>query len=340
MDDAFLRALPKVELHLHLDGAIRTATILDLARAIGHPLPGATVAELEPHVRVPAGCRSLRDFLGAFETFYPVLRQKGAVRRIARELSEDKAAEGTVYFEARFAPVLLTAPGLGMEDLVVEVLEGLEEGAAHGGARGRVLLCCYRPNEPASSLETVRLAAKHRDRGVAGVDLAGPEDLPAAPHRAAFAKARDEGLAVTVHAGEAGGPENVLEALDDLGAARLGHGVALRRDPALRERVRAAGVTVEMCPTSNLHTCAVASIRTHPFPALLREGLRVTVSTDDPAVSGIDLVHEYRLLVKEFGLLRDEVRRVALHAAEGAFVAEAERSALRRRIEGFFHGRP
>ncbi|MCB9897303.1 MAG: adenosine deaminase [Planctomycetes bacterium] len=331
-DLAAVRALPKVDLHCHLDGAVRPATLLETARAGGVPLPADTVDALLPHVRVSPACRSLDDFLATFETFYPVLSVPGVMGRAARELLLDAADDGVVHVEARFCPDLQATPQRPAEDVVLEVLEGLARGSAESGVSYGAIVCAYRPFTVEANERMVDLALAFAGKGVVGVDLAGPESLPGAPFARALERAREGGLPVTIHAGEAAGPESVREALDVLGARRIGHGCAIARDEALLARVRDEAVPLECCVTSNLQTQAVASLDVHPFDAFRRAGLAVTLNTDDPAVSGVTLSDEYLLAARTWGLSLDDLRALALAAVDAAFLDDAARAALRRRV--------
>ncbi|HTE04819.1 MAG TPA: adenosine deaminase [Planctomycetota bacterium] len=342
MAPADLRALAKIDLHCHVDGAARPGTLLELAREAGLRLPGQTVEELLPHVRVPPGSRSLDDFLATFELFYPVLAVPGAMGRVARELVEDAAADGVIHLEARFCPALQAdvpgpartrSGGRTPEDVLRETLAGLAAGAAATGCSVGAIVCCYRSLDVAANAELVRLALAHHGRGVVGLDLAGPERLAGAPVAALFARAHAAGLPITVHAGEAAGPESVREAIDVLHARRLGHGVALARDAALAATVAGRGIALECCLTSNLQTGAAPSLAGHPFDALRRAGLVVTLNTDDPAVCGTTLSAELALAQRTWG---DDLPALAAlqHAAAGAaFVEAPRRAALHAAIE-------
>lgn len=329
-----IAGLPKIDLHLHLDGALRVETIAELARARGCPLPTYDPCRLRRFVQVGPRCRSVREFLATFRYFYPLLSDGEALERVAYELCETEAADGVVYFETRFAPVLLAAGRFTMEDAVRAVLRGLRRGTRAFGGSARLILCCYRSAPPASSVATVCLARKYRDRGVAGVDIAGDErSYPVAPHQAAFDLAHRAGLPVTIHAGEGGPPANVREALFVQKAHRLGHAVHMAEDADLVAYVRDHAIPVEMCLTSNLQTRVVRRIEQHPFRRFLDAGVRVTLNADDPGVSRITLSDEYRLAVRAFGLSVGELGRVVGNAAEGSFLPDRERRSLRRRID-------
>jgi adenosine deaminase len=326
----------KVELHVHMDGAVRVDTFLDIARRRGIELPSRSPEGLRRYVQVSHDCRSLTRFLETFNFFLPIISEADAVERIAYEQCEDQARQGVRYFETRFSPHVLMTDSFPPEEAVERALAGLKKGAERFGVAARAILCCMR-HRPDWSEEVVRLAIKYRDHGVVAIDLAGDEThFGAEPHARAFAMARDAGLARTVHAGEAGPAANIREALDVLHAQRIGHGYHLVDDPELYERVRRERVPLECCLTSSLQTGAVASLDEHPVRRFLADGLEVTLSTDDPGVSGIDLEHEYRLAIEELGLGAAELARVTFSAVSAAFLPKEERAALRRELQREF----
>jgi adenosine deaminase len=291
------KQLPKIDLHLHLDGAIRVSTIAELGDELGVKVPTYGPRELAKFVQVDRDCRSLTDFLKRFEIFYPILPYAVTQERIAYELCEDCARDNVIYFEARFAPALACSGEFTMEDAVVAALEGLRRGQRDFGIHCGLILCCYRSITLQQNIDTVKLAAKYRHQGVVGIDLAGDELRdPAAPHAEAFALARRLEMPITIHAGEGGKAENIREAVFDHGAARIGHGVALERDTELLKQVRDRGTVFEICLTSNLQTCSVPSLSKHPFKKFLDEKVRVTLNTDDPAISNITLTDEFELV--------------------------------------------
>src|ERR1043165_6629910 len=217
------KKLPKIDLHLHLDGAIRVPTIAELGDELGIKLPTYDPKELAKFVQVDRDCRSLTDFLKRFEVFYPILPFAKTQERIAYELCEDCARDNVIYFEARFAPALASNEKFTMEDAVVAALEGFRRGQRDFGVRCGTILCCYRSISVTENIATVRLAHKYRDRGVIGIDLAGAATpCPAAPHAVAFAPARNLEIPSTLHAGEGGRPENIHEAVFAHGATRIG----------------------------------------------------------------------------------------------------------------------
>ena len=327
------KQLPKIDLHLHLDGAIRVPTIAELGDELGIKLPSYNPMELAKFVQVDRDCRSLTDYLKRFEIFYPILPYAVTQERIAYELCEDCARDNVIYFETRFAPALACNEKFTMEDSVVAVLEGLRRGQRDFKVRCGLILCCYRSITPQQNIDTVNLAYKYRERGVIGIDLAGDElHYPATPHAEAFALARKLEIPITIHAGEGGKPENIREAVFDHGATRIGHGIALQRDAELLKRVRDQGTVFEICLTSNLQTCSVPSAQQHPFKKFFDEKVRVTLNTDDPAISDITLTDEFELAEHEYKLTAAQIRELLATAANAAFAELSVRQELAERV--------
>ena len=325
------KKLPKIDLHLHLDGAIRVPTIAELGDELGVKLPTYDPMKLAKLVQVDRDCRSLTDFLKRFEVFYPILPYARTQERIAYEVCEDCTRDHVIYFETRFAPALACNEKFTMEDAVVASLEGLRRGQRDFGVRCGLILCCYRAITLQQNIDTVNLAHKYRDKGVIGIDLAGDElHHPATPHAEAFALARKREIPITIHAGEGGKAENIREAVFDHGATRIGHGVALERDTELLKQVRDRGTVFEICLTSNLQTCSVPSFQKHPFKKFFDEKVRVTLNTDDPAISNITLTDEFELAAREYKLTPAQIRELLVNAANAAF-AEAS---VRRELVG------
>ncbi len=327
------KQLPKIDLHLHLDGAIRVPTIAELGDELGVKLPTYDPRELANFVQVDRNCRSLTNFLKRFEIFYPILPYAVTQERIAYELCEDCVRDNVIYFETRFAPALACSSKFTMEDAVVAALEGLQRGQRDFGIRCGLILCCYRSVTPKQNIDTVKLAQKYRNQGVIGIDLAGDElHFPTAPHAEAFALARKLEMPITIHAGEGEKPENIREAVFDHGATRIGHGVALERDMELLKQVRDRGTVFEICLTSNLQTCSVPSFSKHPFKKFLDEQVRVTLNTDDPVISNITLSDEFELAAREYQLTAIQIRELLTNAANAAFVEPSIRKELAAHI--------
>ncbi|MHC5039532.1 MAG: adenosine deaminase [Planctomycetota bacterium] len=337
MDLDLLRRVPKADLHVHIDGSVRTETIIELARAQGVTLPTTDPTALSEIVSVRPGCSNLAEFLETFEVFYPLLKIPEALERIAHELVLDEAADGVRYVEARFAPVLQASPTFPIEEVVRIALRGLRSGAAEAGIEFGLILCCYRSEPPFSSAETVQAALRYREEGVVGLDLAGDEkNHPALPHLEPFVTARKASLPVTMHAGEMGPASNIQEALFLFGAQRLGHAVNLVEEPELLDYVVGAGIPVEVCLNSNLQTGAVPSPEAHPLRRFVEAGVAVVLNSDDPAVFRTTLSKEFALAAEICGWEKSEVRQVAARGFDAAFLPDPARGRLRERVEREF----
>lgn len=304
----------RVELHCHLDGSVLPTTVAELAAEQNAPLGRPP----EQVVVAPRRCGDLMTYLSYIEPVVDVLQTPEALARVARELVHRWHDDDVAYGEARFAPQLHRRKGMSIDDAIRAVAAGLSDGAKQTGVATGLLVCCLRQESPEVSEQVVDAARRHRNL-VCGVDLAGDESRPGAPHRAAFEAAHAAGLNVTVHAGEAAGPDSVWEALDVLGATRIGHGVRAVEDEALLSRLRTDGITMEMCPVSNVQTGAVADIRTHPADRLLSDGHAVTISTDARTTSATTVSREFDVLAESFGWTADHADRCRRHARDGAF---------------------
>ncbi len=327
-----LRRWPKAELHVHLDGALRPATMLDLARAQGIRLPADTPAALAQAMLV-RDAKSLEEYLQKYEITLSVLQTAAALERVAYEFVVDVAAEHVRYVEVRYSP-LLHRPALTLAEAIEAPLRGIRRGEAETGTKVGLIVCGIRTRPPAESLELARAATDYRGAGVIAFDLAGAErGHPARDHRTAFEYAAAHGLACTCHAGEGDGPDSIRQALHDCGAVRVGHGTRLGEDPSLLDEVVERRIPLEMCLSSNVHTHAVATVAEHPFKGYLQRGVVVTLNTDGRLTDGITLTDEYYLAHAALGLSPDELARVVLNACESAFLPEYEKVALVSRVQ-------
>lgn len=327
---------PVVELHRHLDGNVRLETVLDLARRHGVELPASTPEELRPHVQVIDPTPDLLGFLAKFDVLRRVMVDLDAVARIARENVEDAAAEGIDHIELRFSPAFI-ADYYDLEPRAVAetVCATVAEAAARLPVTVKLIGIISRTYGPEQAWVEVEAALACRPGGIVALDLAGDElGYPGELFVEHFRHARDGGLRVIAHAGEAAGADSVRQALDDLGAERIGHGVRAVEDPALLERLAAERVPLEVCPTSNVQTSTVGSYREHPLGRLLAAGIVATLNTDDPSISGIDLPHEYRVARDELGLGAAELATLQRNALAAAFLDDAERAELLARAAG------
>ncbi len=328
-----IRALPKTDLHVHLDGSLRAETLIELAREYGKPLPTYDPDALRDYM-VVRDARSLVDYLARFEITLRVLQTADALERVAYQLAEDAAAENVRYMEVRYSPILSTREGLELGEAVEAPLCGLRRAAEDFGIRTNLIICALRDMDPATSLELARLAIAYKDKGVIAFDLAGPElDHPPKRHAAAFRAAAHANLALTVHAGEAFGPESIRQALHDCGANRIGHATRLVEDEDLLRYVNNFRIPLELCITSNLQTRAVDSIAQHPARRYFDEGLLITLNTDNRLMSGTTVTEEYVLAHEHLGFEWPELCAVARMGFESAFLPYREKQAILREID-------
>jgi len=354
-----LRGLPKISLHDHLDGGVRPETIIELGDEIGLELPESDGTALADWFAQKSDSGSLVEYLKTFDLTTAVMQTPEGLRRVAREFVEDLAADGVIYGEVRWAPEQHLTRGLSLEEAVDAVQTGIEEGEEAAEDRGhdiRVgqLITAMRHTD--RSLEIAKLAVSWRERGAVGFDIAGPEDgfLPSR-HRAAFDYLASEFFPTTVHAGEAAGLESIRSAIIDGRALRLGHGVRIAQDLEIISRagdevlvqfgdlarwVRDREITLELSPSSNLQTGAVAAwgeeLGDHPFDLLYQLGFSVTVNVDNRTMSRTSLTRELALLVDAFEYDLDDLETFQLNAAAGAFLPIEEREELIELIaEGF-----
>lgn len=354
-----LRSLPKVSLHDHLDGAVRPATIVELAEEAGLQLPANDAQALGEWFTKQSDSDSLVNYLKSFDYTVGVMQTAENLTRVAREFVEDLAADGVIYGEVRWAPEQHLTGGLSLDDAVEAVQQGIEEGedaADSGGHSIRVSQILSAMRHSDRSLEIAELALDHRERGVVGFDIAGPEDgFPASGHREAFELLAENFMPVTVHAGEAAGLASIRSALIDGRALRLGHGVRIVSDLDVINRdgdevqvkfgdlarwVRDREIPLELSPSSNLHTGAIEAWGTeladHPFDLLYQLGFAVTVNVDNRTMSRTSLTRELALLVDAFGYDLDDLEAFQFNAASAAFLPVEEREELVEMIaEGF-----
>jgi adenosine deaminase len=331
-----IRAAPKVLLHDHLDGGLRPATVIELARECGYErLPSRDVGELTSWLRRGASRGHLNLYLDAFQHTVAVMQTPEALTRVAAECAEDLAADGVVYAEVRFAPELHVAAGLSLDEVVAAITEGFRIGSA--GRRITVYALLTAMRTAARSLEIAELAVRHRDEGVVGFDIAGAEaGSPPSRHLDAFQFVARENFHITIHAGEGFGLPSIWEALQWCGAERLGHGVRIVDDiqispegtatlGRLASYVRDRRIPLEMCPTSNVQTGAATSFDTHPIRLLRQLSFRVTVNTDNRLMSGVTLSSEFQRLSEAFGYGWRDFEWLTINAMKSAFAHFDER---------------
>lgn len=333
---AELLALPKCNLHTHLEGSVRPATFLELAaqQAISLPFDPLQVSD---KLQVDGSEKTLVDYLAKIMVNYQVLKSPAALRRTAFEAAEDAYHDGVIYFELRAGPATHARPGFPIEACVESILAGLQEAEARFGITSRLIVAALRNHAPQTNVELAQIACRYAQQGVAGFDLAGDEaGYPADLHHEAFEIIRDAGLGLTVHAGEASGAEAVRYAVETLHAQRIGHGVHSIESRAVMDLLREKQVLLEICPTSNVHTGAVSSIETHPLKALYEHGILISINDDDPITSRTRASNELMLAHTLFGMSLETIIAIQLTTLEHSFLRETSvKERLKSKVQAF-----
>lgn len=325
-----LSALPKIELHCHLDGSVRPETIIDIAVNENISIPTYAIEEIKSMLIAPEECKSLDEYLERFVIPLSVMQSKESLRRIAYELLEDSAKENVKYIEVRFAPLLHIEKGLSIEEVIESVLNGIKEAEEKFDIKGNLILCCLRNMPGDTAFDVVEKGKKFLGKGVVAVDLASSED-------AGFCKrfiepislARKYGYRVTIHAGETGIGKNVLEAVELLGAERIGHGVYIKNCAEAYKVIKDKGIALEMCPKSNVQTKAVNTLGEHPIYDFYREGIKVTINTDNRTVSDTTMSNECRIVSTEFNITYEDYKQIYYNSVDASFTDEETKGKLR-----------
>lgn len=327
--------LPLIDLHRHLDGSIRLETVLEVALEQGIELPAYDLEALRPHVVVEGKATGLMDFIGRFRWLTAILHDLETCRRVAYENVVDARGEGIDYIELRFSPWFMAEThGLDPAGVVEAVADGVVAAERDTGVRAQIIGIMSRTYDTDTCHRELDALLAHRDHLVA-IDLAGDEmKFPASLFIEHFQRARAAGLQVTVHAGEVDGPRSVWAAVRELGAVRIGHGIHSLEDPALVEFLAERRIGLELAITSNIQIGIVDDYSVHPAKRILEAGLVANLNTDDPAISGIDLHHEFEVAAPRAGLTPLQTRQAQANALEMAFLSEQEkRELLTRRSE-------
>ena len=325
-----LHALPKVDLHRHLEGSLRLETLAEIAQEHGIDLPGYNLEELRPYVQFTDEEPDFHRFLEKFKLLRRFYTTREAVKRVAYEAVIDAAADNIKYLELRFNPASLAhTQSFPLPEVAEWVIESVNQAKADTGIDVRLLCTAVRHDSYDLARQVIEVAIAYRDQGIVGVDLAGDEiHFSAAPFAPLFKRASDHGLGITIHAGEAGGAANVREAVEVLHAQRIGHGIRTIEDSNVVQLVRQRNVTLEVCPTSNLQTGAVDNFGLHPLRDLYVLGVNVTLNTDDPSVSDITLTDEYMVAIMGLGVQLRDLRRYLRNAIQAAFISPLEKQSL------------
>jgi adenosine deaminase len=327
--EELIRALPKAELHCHLDGSLRLKSILELANEQKVKLPAKDEAGLAKALHLGEICESLEDYLTAFDVTLSVLQTEASLYRVAYELAVDAAAENVRYLEVRYSPALHQQNGLRMTTVIDAVLEGLRVAKRETGIKCGVIVCGIRHINPQTSVRLAELSVAYKNKGVIGFDLAGAEvNFPAKDHKEAFQLILKNNVNCTAHAGEAYGPESIAQAIHNLGSHRIGHGTRLREDGDLLNYVNDHRIPLEVCLSSNVQTGAVTSLASHPLKFYFDYGLRVTLNTDNRLITDTTLTKELWLAHKELGFSLEDLQTLIVSGFKSAFLPFREKADL------------
>jgi adenosine deaminase len=329
------KSLPKVELHRHLEGSLRLQTMLDVADAHGIIVPD-NILRLSDMVQVQdEDPLTFQNFLAKFNTLRLFYKSPDVIDRVTREAVEDAARDNVKYMELRFTPVALSrAERFPLHDVMNWVCASAADAAGEYDIQVRLIASVNRHEGTELAEQVAWLAAGHIERGIVGMDLAGNEaEYSAMPFAGLLKEAQQAGLHLTIHAGEWAGAENVREAIEDLGAERIGHGVRIMEDENVIALARERGTAFEVCVTSNYQSGVVPALSDHPLPRMMQAGLNATLNTDDPSVSRINLSHEFKLAREDLGIPMDILKERVLAAAQAAFLPDEEREALVGELE-------
>lgn len=337
IDKDLVHAIPKADLHVHLDGSLRLETIIELAADQGVKLPADDPADLKRILHLGERHTNLVSYLEVFDHTCAVMQTREALERTAYELAEDAARENVTYMEVRYSPILHTAGGLRLDQVVLAVLDGLTRAERRYDIITGVIICGIRNISPETSLQLAELACAFKNRGVVGYDLAGAEEnFPAKHHRHAFYLILNNNINCTIHAGEAYGPESIAQAVHYCGAHRIGHGTRLREDGDLLNYLNDHRIPLEMCISSNLQTGSARNLDRHPFRFYLDLGLRVTLNTDNRLITDTTMTQEYALAARHYGLSIEELRWVMVNGFKSAFLPFRDKKLLLRRATDRF----
>lgn len=325
---ALISAMPKTELHLHLDGSLRVSTLLDLAQKHEVALP-AEPEQLSQHCVVPEDCQDLVQMLSYFALPVSVLQTRESLERVTYELCQDVRRENVRYVEIRFGPTLHRNGGMGLDEIIGAVVKGWEVGRKAFGLSGGIILCALRNLRPDENLEVAKAGVRFLGQGVVGFDLAGDEaNFPLLLHREPLLWAKSAGYGMTAHAGEASGAQSVRDAVEVIGVSRVGHGVRADEDPTLMSLLREWRISLDMCPTSNVQTRSVPDLSHHPLARYYRQDIRVTASTDNRTVSDTTMSRELELSHRYMGLSIPDLARITITSLEVGFAPESDRRGL------------
>jgi len=329
-----IKALPKTDLHCHLDGSLRVETVLELAHEQGIKLPADNVDDLGDILQAGRGKnKNLADYLKVFDLTLSVMQTASAIERVAFELAEDQWNDGVRVLEVRFSPVLNIEQGLTLNETIEATKAGLRRAELKYGIITGIIVCGIRSIGGDTSLILAELAVAFKNRGVVGFDLAGQEEnYPAKDHMEAFYLTLNNNLNLTIHAGEAYGPESIHQAIHYCAAHRIGHGTRTLEDGDLLNYINDHRIPLEMCITSNVQTGSVSSFESHPIKMYYELGLRVTINTDNLLVSDTTVTKEFMVANEYYGFDMNDFKEIIIYGFKSAFIPYNEKKKLVREI--------
>lgn len=327
-------SFPLIDLHHHLDGAVRLKTILDLGKKHGIPLPAADLEGLRPYIQITEPLPDIMVFIEKMKYMTGVLADYDACKRVAYENVEDAFLEGIDYIELRFSPMFMAEPhGLDLKGVVEAVVEGVNQGRKDFDIQVNLIGIISRTYGPDLGWKELESLLAFRDQ-ITALDLAGDEvNFPGVLFVDHIREGRSSGWYITIHSGEEGGPDSIWQALEELKAERIGHGVSAAQDPLLMDYLAENKIGLECNLTSNLQTKVVDDLSEHPLKIFLEHGILATINTDDPGISGINLKHEYEIAAPAAGLTEGQIHQVQQNAFEVAFLSDEEKFSLRKKVE-------
>ncbi len=332
MNKEWIYALPKVELHCHLDGSLSAQTVRKLAKLSGIIVPDSD-DDLKQLLQVKDDCKGLVEYLEKFTLPLACLQTEETLEYAAYSLIKDVAKENVIYIEVRFAPLSCMEKGLTVKQVIKSVVDGLKRGYEEFGVKSGVLVCGMRHDQVEKNIKMLNIAKEFLGKGICGVDIAGNEvDFPPMIQKQFFDEAKRLGFPITIHAGECKCANNVHDSIS-LGAKRVGHGIAIMNDQEILYEVKEKRIALELCPSSNLQTKAVEDMKHYPIKKFIEEGLCVTLNTDNRMVTGTTLSNEYELMVKHFNLSTKDLIKITQNAVNSAFIDDTEKRGLNKIIE-------
>ena len=325
--------LPKIDLHCHLDGSLRAQTVLDIIKK-NKIQSNQNLKNIKKQLTAPLNCSSLEEYLKSFNLPIAVMQTKEDLERVSFELMEDASIENIKYIEIRFAPQQHKKEGLTTKEIIQSVLSGMKKEEKLYDIKGNYILSCMRHLSAESAMKIIEEGKIFLGNGVVAVNLCG-EELPGFCHKfiQPMKKAKDYGYRITIHAGETGIGENVTDAINLLGAERIGHGIFISNNKKAYDLVKEKQVTLEICPTSNIQTKAIKNYKEHPIYNFYNDEILVTLNTDNRTVSNTSMSEEYLQIKKAFNLKKEEYRHIYLNSVEAAFISENEKQRLKKYLK-------